>query len=221
MNMDTKKTTVALADDHVLLRSGLANLINNLGEYEVLFEANNGKDLLRQLEPGRLPDIALVDVSMPEMDGYETSRYLKMNYPGIKVLALSMYDTENTVIRMIQNGAKGYILKDIEPKQLRSVLDALRDRGYYYSEMVTNKMVHAINNAEEGEKHQKLALLTPKETEFLKLACTELTYKEIADKIFVSPRTVDGYREALFEKLNIRTRVGLVLYAIKNGVVQV
>lgn len=208
-----------LVDDHVLLRSGLASLINNIGDYEVLFEANNGKDLLRQLQPERLPEIVLVDVSMPEMDGYETSKYLKMNYPDIKVLALSMNDTENVIIRMIQNGAKGYILKDIEPRQLRSALDALRDRGYYYSEMVTSRMVHALNQSEPGYKGPGAVTLTNKEMEFLKLACTELTYKEIADRIFVSPRTVDGYRETLFEKLNIRTRVGLVLYAIRNGIV--
>jgi DNA-binding NarL/FixJ family response regulator len=218
--MNSLTTPIALVDDHVLLRSGLADLIRNFDGYDILFEANNGKDLIRQLDPLRLPDMVIADVNMPEMDGYETTLWLKDHYPRIKVLALSMYDNENTIIRMIRCGARGYILKDIDTAELKKVLDAIRTRGFYYSELVTNTIAHAVINVDIPDLlMQKFVVLQDREIDFLRLACSELTYKEIAEKMHVSPRTVDGYRDALFEKLNIKTRVGLVLYSIKNGVI--
>ena len=219
--MNQERTNVALVDDHVLLRNGLASVVKSFGEYGVLFEANNGKHFIEQLN-GHLPDIVLLDINMPEMDGYETALWLKKHHPEVKVLALSMYDNENAIIRMFKAGAKGYILKDSDPSELRTALDSIVRKGYYYSEMVTGRLIHTINQLDEEESNIKqLVQLNEREIEFLKLACTEMTYKEIADKMFLSPRTIDGYRDALFEKLNCKTRVGLVMYAIKNGVVQV
>ena len=210
---------IVLTDDHSLLRSGLASLVQSLG-HTVLFEANNGKDLLAKLDAKQLPDILLLDINMPEMDGYETAQWLKTNHPSIKVLALSMYDNETSIIRMLKCGARGYILKDSEPAELKAAIHALEDKGFYYSELVSGKLMHAINKMEdEGGDLKNLVPLNDRETEFLKYSCTELTYKEIADKMFVSPRTIDGYRDALFEKLHLKTRVGLVMYAIKNGIV--
>lgn len=220
--METPKIKVVLVDDHILLRNGLANLISSFDRYDVLFEANNGKDFLARLRATNLPDIVLLDINMPEMDGYETSFWLKKNHPQIKVLALSMYDNEASIIRMLKNGAKGYILKDIDPLEFKAALDSLVRKGFYYSDLVTGKLIHAVNNFEEPESTGKTLIhLNDRELEFLKLACTEMTYKEIADKMYVSPRTVDGYRDSLFEKLNCKTRVGLVMYAIKNGMVNV
>lgn len=218
--MYKSKASVAVVDDHVLLRNGLANLIRSLDSYAVLFEADNGKDFIEQLKPLYLPDIVLMDINMPEMDGYETALWLKRNYPGIKVLALSMYDNENAVIRMMKNGARGYILKDIDPVEFRRALDSLLSKGYYYSELITGKLIHAVNNVDGSEQSMhSLTLLNDRELVFLKLACTEMTYKEIAEKMFLSARTIDGYRDALFEKLNVKSRVGLVTYAIRNGIV--
>ena len=213
---------VALADDHILLRNGLAGLINGFDGYTVLFEANNGQDLVNTLDMNNLPDLVLLDINMPLKDGFETALWLKQNHPDIKVLALSMYDNEPSIIKMLRNGAKGYLLKDTAPKEFRSALDAVMSKGFYYSEMVTGKLIHAVNNMDEPQQQRNsFSKLNEKETEFLKLACTEMTYKEIADKMFLSPRTIDGYRDALFEKLNVKTRVGLVMYAIKTGLVQV
>jgi len=218
--MPVKEIKVVLADDHVLLRNGLASLISSFGGYKVLFGANNGKDFIEQLKPATVPDIVLMDINMPEMDGYETTLWLKKNYPLVKVLALSMYDNENAIIRMFKAGAKGYILKDCEPAELRAALDNIDRKGFYYSEMVTGRLIHTINKMDDDENQTtNLIQLSEREIEFLKLACSELTYKEIADKMFLSPRTIDGYRDALFEKLNVKTRVGLVMYAIKNGIV--
>ena len=218
--MPTNKARVAVTDDHVLLRNGLANLIRSFDQYEVVFEADNGKDFLTKLDKNSLPDIVLMDINMPEMDGYETALWLKRNHPDVKVLALSMYDNENAIIRMLKNGAKGYILKDIDPAEFRVALDSLVRKGYYYSELVTGKLIHAVNHLDEPDQPIKnITTLNDREIDFLKYACTEMTYKEIADKMFLSPRTIDGYRDALFEKLNCKTRVGLVMYAIKNGIV--
>jgi two-component system invasion response regulator UvrY len=133
-----------------------------------------------------------------------------------------MYDNENSIIRMLKCGAKGYILKDSEPAELKAAIEALMSKGYYYSDLVSGKLIHAINKIEdEGNDVHTTNNLSERETDFLKYACTELTYKEIADKMFVSPRTIDGYRDVLFEKLHVKTRVGLVMFAIKNGIVQV
>jgi len=213
--------TIALADDHVLLRNGLANLIRNFG-HEVLFEANNGEDMIKYIQVGKEPDLILMDINMPVKDGYESAAWLKNNYPEIKVLALSMLDDENAIIRMIKNGARGYVLKESEPAELRNAINAVLQKGFYYSEMVTGRLVHSISGVDDESQHsQQVIQLTEREIEFLKLACTEMTYKEIAAKMYLSPRTIDGYRDALFLKLDIKTRTGLVIYAIKSGIVKI
>jgi two-component system invasion response regulator UvrY len=220
--MNHFKPAVALVDDHVLLRNGLANLIRSFGEYAILFEARNGTDLIRQLKPRLLPELVLLDINMPEMDGFDTALWLKRNFPEIKILALSMYDTNNSIIRMLKNGAKGYILKDISPAELKIALHSVIHKGFYYSEMVTGKLVNTISSLDEpGQTMHHFLGLNDRETAFLKLVCTEFTYKEIADQMCLSPRTIDGYRDSLFEKLKVKTRVGLVLYAIRNGIVQI
>ncbi len=213
--------TIALTDDHALLRNGLAELVNKLG-HTVFFEASNGKEFISRLNPDNLPEMVLMDINMPEMDGYETTQWLKENHPDVKVLALSMYDNETSIIRMLKCGAKGYILKDSEPAELKAAIEDVMSKGFYYSDLVSGKLMHAINKLEDsGSSLKSLVQLNERETDFLKYACTEMTYKEIADKMFVSPRTIDGYRDALFEKLNVKTRVGLVMYAIKNSIVTV
>lgn len=212
---------IVLTDDHSLLRNGLASLVQSLG-HTVLFEADNGKDFVSKLDTRQLPDMVLLDINMPEMDGYETAQWIKTNHPDIKVLALSMYDNETSIIRMLKCGAKGYILKDSEPAELKAAIDDVMTKDFYYSDLVSGKLIHAINKMNDDSGDLKsLVPLNDRETDFLKYTCTELTYKEIADKMFVSPRTIDGYRDALFEKLHVKTRVGLVMYAIRNGIVNV
>jgi two-component system, NarL family, invasion response regulator UvrY len=214
-------TSIALVDDHSLLRNGLAQLAKNLG-YKVLFEADNGEHLKLQLAPTQLPDIVLMDINMPQMDGFETTQWLKENYPNVHVLALSMYDNESSIIRMLKSGAKGYILKDSDPIELQAAINSVLTKGYYYSDLVSGKLIHAINTIDDtGSNINTLNSLSEREVDFLKYSCTELTYKEIAEKMFVSPRTIDGYRDDLFEKLKVKTRVGLVIYAIRNGLVKV
>ncbi len=212
---------IALADDHTLLRKGVANLVQNFG-YTVVLESDNGRELTESIAKGNIPDLVLLDINMPEKDGYETSLWLKENYPDIKVLALSMYDDETAIIRMLKNGVRGYILKDAEPAELRTAIESVFNKGFYYSEMVTGRLMRTITDMEdEGNNTRKILNLTERETDFLKLACSEMTYKEIAAEMHLSPRTIDGYRDALFEKLEIKTRTGLAIYAIKNGIVKI
>ena len=210
---------MALVDDHALLRNGLASLIRELG-YKVLFECGNGDELIKTLSSNADPDIILLDINMPKKDGYETALWLKSHKPLIKILALSMYDDEAAIIKMLKNGAGGYILKDTDPSELKRALESLTIKGYYYSEMVTGRLIHSINNIDDNIESKTKIILSNRETDFLKLAATEMTYKEIADVMHVSPRAVDGYREFLFEKLDVKSRVGLVLYAIKSGLVK-
>ncbi len=211
---------IAIVDDHAMFRKGLAVLINLFPNYKVLFDASNGKDFIAQLNKKHLPDIVLMDINMPEMDGYATAEWLRNNYPEIKILALSTMDAETAIIKMIKSGAKGYVLKDAEPAELKLSFDEVMSRGYFYNELVTRKVMGAVNKlAETKNTTATFIKLSEREIEFLKWACTELSYKEIADKMFVSVRTIEGYRDALCEKLDLRSRVGLAMYAIKNNLV--
>jgi DNA-binding NarL/FixJ family response regulator len=208
---------IAMADDHVLFRKGLAALIESFGIYKVIIQAANGQELMNSLaENPTLPDLILLDVSMPVMDGYQTAKNIHSKYPNAKMLALSMLDSEETIMRMIRNGVKGYVLKDAEPAELKKALSDLYATGYYYSELVSGRLMHKMQSDTESVENP-IEKLSPKETEFLSMVCTELTYKEIAERMYVSPRTVDGYRDILFDKLGVKTRVGLCMFAIKNG----
>ncbi len=215
-------TFVALIDDHELLRTGLAAIINSFEGYRVVLEANNGKQFIEKVNPKSNPDIVLLDITMPVMDGYETSGWIKANLPSTKVLVLSMLENDTAIIRMLKNGARGYILKDSKPKVFKDALDSIRDTGYFINELVSNKLMHYINHEEVFDTDALvLASLTENETTFLRWICTEKTYKEIAEEMYLSPRTIDTYRDNLFKKLDVKTRVGLAIFAIKNGIVKI
>ena len=213
---------IVLVDDHVLLRNGLTGLISNFPGYTILFEADNGKDFIRQLDPNNLPDLVLLDVSMPEMNGYETANWILNNYPEINILVLSMLSDERCIIKMLQYGAKGYILKDIKPKELLHALNTVFEKGMYFNDVLYSNLVHTIKNGvcEPEDPYQKLICLPEREKEFLKWVCTEKSLKEIAAEMHLSPRTIDGYRDHLFEKLKVTSRVGLVLFALRTEVVK-
>ena len=212
---------IAIVDDHTMFRKGLMSLINLFPNYDVLFDASNGKDFITQLNQKRLPDIVLLDISMPEMDGYTTAEWIHNNYPDIKILALSTMDAETAIIKMIKSGATGYVLKDAEPSELKLAFDEVLSQGYYYNDLITRKVMKSANLLTDPKNTTStFAKLTTREIEFLRYACSEMAYKEIADKMNVSARTVEGYRDTLCEKLDLKTRVGLALYAIKNNLVQ-
>jgi len=212
---------IAVVDDHAMFRKGICALINLFPNYKILFDAANGQDFINQLKPKHVPDIVLLDIAMPEMDGYATANWIKVNHPDIKILALSTMDAETAIIKMIKSGARGYVLKDAEPSELKQAFDNVLNRGYYYNDLVSRKIIQSVNLlADDKSGISTFAKLSERELSFLKLACTEKTYFEIAKEMFVSERTVDGYRDSLFKKLNISTRVGLAMYAVKNGIVK-
>jgi len=211
---------IAIADDHSLFRKGLISLINLFPNYKILFDAPNGEEFINMLKPSALPDIALLDINMPKMDGYQTSEWLRVNYPQVNVLALSTMEAEASIIKMIKHGAKGYVLKDAEPAELKQAFDELLARGFFYNELITKKVLQSISMlTDQKSDFSTLLNLSTKEIEFIKLACTEKNYHEIATEMLVSHRTIDGYREILFKKLNVTTRVGLVIYAFRNKIV--
>lgn len=213
---------IGLVDDHTMFRKGLTALINLFPGYEVLFDAGGGAECIRQLESGAVPEILLMDISMPGMDGYATTSWVRSNFPGVIVLALSTMDTETAIIRMIQCGARGYVLKDADPGELKRAFDEVSSLGYYYNDIVSRKIIQSVHLFSGGASlYDGLVRLSDRETVFLHQVCSEKTYQEIAREMFVSERTVDGYRDTLFKKLNISSRVGLVLYAIRNGIVKV
>ena len=211
---------IALVDDHALLRNGLANVINSFGNYKVVFEADNGKQFIDLLQNKEQPDIVLLDITMPEMNGFETAQWIKNNYPEIKVLVLTMMDDDNAIIKMLQLGAKGYILKDSKPEVLRTALYEVINKGFFFNELVNGKLVHLVSKGAEPANRNKVSL-SEKETEFLKWCCTEKSYKEIADVMNISTRSVEALRSNMFEKLETLSRVGLVMYTIRNGIVKV
>lgn len=210
------KHTIAIIDDHLLFAQSLKSLINTFENFEVIQQANNGQAFIEMLKTSSdIPEIALMDLNMPIMDGAETTCWLQKNYPNIKVLALSMEDNENSILKMIRNGAKGYLLKDIHPDILLEALQGVLKDGFYHTKRVSDTLVGSLYS--DG-KATTTVTLQKRELEFLKLASTEMTYKEIADVMHLSPKTIDGYREQLFKKLTVRNRIGLVIYALKNGI---
>ena len=217
---ETRK--IAIVDDHTMFRKGLVALVNLFPGYEVIFDAGEGAECIRQLEGGAQPDILLMDIAMPGMDGYAVTSWVRDHLPGIRVLALSTMDSETAIIRMIRSGARGYVLKDADPAELKKAFDDLLSLGFYYNDQVSRKIIQSVHLfAEDPNNPDAPGRLSDRETLFLQLICSEKTYADIAREMFVSERTVDGYRDGLFKKLHIGSRVGLVLYAIRNGIAKV
>lgn len=224
------KTRIAIADDHTLFRKGLIKLLDE-DRYELLFDVENGNMLMDKIKENEsnLPDIVIMDIEMPGMNGYEAVSYLRKHYPSVKILVVSMVDREEAIVRMLKLGVKGYLSKEMEPEDLRAALQSIINKDYYYTDFVTNKLVHSIQNDTTCYEdktgmlanHEIWDHLNERQKEFVRYACTEMIYEEIADRMYVSPKTIDGYRDAVFEKFNVKSRVGLVLYAIKNKLVTI
>ncbi|MFL9482199.1 response regulator [Chitinophagaceae bacterium LWZ2-11] len=214
-----KTIQVALADDHVLIRNSVARLVASFPDCEVLFEADNGLQVKEQLNNHIIPHVLLLDISMPVMDGFETALWISKNFPQIRILALTMSQDEASIVKMLRSGAKGFVAKTIDPEELQEAIHAMVKKDYYIPDEISGKLVSGLH--QDINKTFDASLLSEKEKEFLKMVCTEFSYKEISEKMFVSPRTVDDYRATLFEKLKVHSRMGLAIYAIKNGLVEI
>ena len=212
-----KNISIGITDDHQLFLKSLGYMIDSFKGFTIVAEAMNGKILIDKLSKMKdLPDIILLDVNMPVMDGAATAAYLTEKYPAIKLVALSMKDDDTTILQMIQAGVCAYLLKDIHPNELEKALHEIEEKGYYNADATNiNYRKLLLKQKEEVE-----ANITEREKEFLKLACSDFTYSNIAKQMGVSERSVDGYRETLFHKLNVQSRVGMALEAIRRNLVQ-
>lgn len=214
MNLPVK---VAIVDDHTLFRQGLSLLLSATPDVNVIFDAENGIEMMQKLKGGGLPEVILLDIDMPVMDGFQTVEWLRTNQPQIKVLALSMFEDERSILGMLRNGACGYLLKETRGAELIHAIKTVVADGYYLNNQVSGKLLRNIQNQDVKQLHEKFSA---NERKFLELCCSEFTYKEIAGKMNLSPHTIDNYREALFLEFGIRSRTGLAIFAIKNNLVK-
>lgn len=219
--MQQELIKVAMVDDHILLRNALSSLINNTGKCKVIYEASNGKELIDKIKRETKPDVVILDLNMPEMNGHETAIYLQEHYPDINILMLTMYDSELALIRLLKAGVKGFMKKDIHPSELIFAIESVYNHGFYYSAHTSSKLAGLFRNSSDNSKTFDKIMLSDIELEFMRLVCSELTYKEIASELKLNPRAIDGIRDGLFTRLEVKSRVGLAMYAIKNGIVQV
>lgn len=207
---------IAIVDDHKLVSKALENMISFNPNFEVIMNCFNGQDFLDELRTKKTyPDVVLMDINMPIKNGIETTAEISKEFPNLKVIALTMEDNESTIIKMLKAGAKGYLLKDMSPDILFDAINIVHKKGIFYTDLLTQSLLKI--KTEEKFMNSLNDTLKDRELEFIKLACSELTYREIADQMFLSPRTIDGYRDSVFIKLNVKTRVGIVLFAIKHN----
>jgi DNA-binding NarL/FixJ family response regulator len=230
MNTQNLAIKIGIVDDHNLFRKGLIKLINladKNNRYSIVFEAENGNDLMEKLSKKMMPDILLMDIDMPGMDGYETVSWLQKYHPSIDVLVISMFESEKAILRMMKLKVKGYLSKNIKVEDMTNALEAIADKGFYYTDKVASIMANELQKEQGGNKVDNktvntiLENLSENEREFIKLACTELTYQLIADKMSLSVKTIEGYRESLFQRFSVKNRVSLAMFAVRNGLVKI
>jgi len=207
---------IGIVDDHQLFVKSLVRLFDDIAECNVVLEALNGKEMVRKLAlPGAVPDILLIDVNMPQMDGAATASYMREHHPAVKMVVLSMNSDDHTILKMLRMGCCAYLLKDIHPNELETAIFEIDRKGFYNADAYNlNARRLLLQSQLEGQLH-----LTQRELEFLRLACSDLTYKQIAAAMFVSERTVDGYRDSLFLKLKVQSRVGMALEGLRQNLV--
>ena len=214
-------TKVAVVDDHQLVRIGLVQMVQALPGWEVTIEAANGKDFIDQTNLLSPPDIVLLDIRMPIMDGYETALWIRSHLPETRVLVVSMVSREPAVIRMLRLGVYGFITKNSTQAELHQALSRIQQKQFHVNELVGNRIFHYFSENSTEQLPDEKNIITDREFIFLRKCCSELTYRQIAKEMYVSPRTIDTYRDHLFEKLQVRTRVGLVIYALRTGLIEV
>ena len=213
------KIKIAIADDYKIFRDGLKVGLSADENLDVIMEADNGEDLLKGLET-ITPDVILMDLKMPIMDGMEATKAVRKKYPSIKVLVVTMYDDDKFIIHMMENGANGYLLKNAESEEIRKSIYAVYENGYYFNDLVNKALLKklVLKNNLKPSFNQNIEL-TERELEVLKHICEEKTAAEIGKEIFLSPRSVEGIRQRLIEKVGVRNTAGLVMFAVKNNMV--
>lgn len=212
-------TKIFLVDDHEIFRKGLNMILEQIPDVQVVAEAGDGKEFLGKLGPEHLPDIVLIDIRMPQMDGIQATREALRHFPTLKIVAISMFGEESYLEQMLEAGAKGFLLKNISKPELARAIKSIQGGQQYYSAELlpyfTRKYISEPNHSPDPFK------FSPRELEILKLVAKGLTSKEIGDKLFISKRTVEGHKSNMIEKTGSRNIVDLIVYAIKNDLVTV
>lgn len=210
---------IALVDDEILFRKGISFLLQREDNIEIIFEASNGEELISRLEDnGIKPDIIIMDLKMPVLNGVEATKIIRKAYSDIKIIALTSYDTKSFVANMIQVGAVAYLIKNTTPKDLIHTINEVSRKGFYYSQTVLKTIQDTIISSKNNKCNLETGFLSPREIEILQLICQQKTTSEIADQLFLSPRTVEGHRNNLLLKTESRNIAGLVVYAIQNEI---
>jgi len=217
MTSNQLKRKVIIVDDHTLFRNGLRILLNNIENYHVIAEAANGKQFLELLDT-LVPDVVLMDISMPIMDGIEASAIAHEKYPDLKIITLSMYGEEDYYYKMVNAGVKGFVLKNSDIKEVKTALDIVYDGGSFFSSELLQNLVNSLKSSPKSKEFH--SDLSEREMEILILICQGLSNQEIADKLFISKRTVDKHRANILEKSESKNTAQLVVYAIKNRLVE-
>ncbi len=216
------KIKLALVDDHTLFRQGLATMLRQVHDFELVLEAANGQEFIDKL-PRRMPDVVLLDLQMPVMDGPATADYLRDNFPLIKIIVLTMHDEDRMVLHLLEKGVSGYLLKDADTTEVEKAIRKVLDEGVYLTEFVSRAMLRKMTNKATIVKQPTLynskILLSEREKEVLKLICEGMSTAEISEKIFLSPRTVEGHRLRILEKTGTKNTAGMVAYAFKNDMI--
>ncbi len=209
---------ISIADDHQIFIDGLKALLSGIEDFEIVKEANNGKELLEQME-SLIPDIVLMDMNMPEMNGLEASKEIRKKYPEVKILVLTMHGSIDYIQKLIKAGAQGYLLKNTGKTELETAIRTLIKGENYYSDEVTKRIMQGLQKKQSQDNDYQIVELTEREKQVLILIADELTTHEIADKLFISHHTVETHRKNLISKLNVRNVNGLVKYAVQQGLV--
>ena len=212
-----EKIKLVIADDHNLFRKGMTAMLNQIGDFELIGEAANGKELL-DLLARVTPDIALLDLQMPVMDGVETTEHIQSQFPHVKVIIVSMHEEDRFIIHLLEKGVNGYLLKDSEPGEVENAIRRVMSDGFYYSDFVSKALHRKVitRATPPAPLFNSKVQISPREMEVLQLLCEGLSTLEISEKLFVSPRTVEGHRLRLLEKTGTKNTAGLVAYAFKN-----
>ncbi|PXY38688.1 DNA-binding response regulator [Flavobacterium cheongpyeongense] len=210
---------IVLVDDEVLFRKGISFLLQREENIEVLFEASNGEELISNLNSNKIkPDIIIMDLKMPVLNGVEATKVIRKFFPDIKIIALTSYDTKSFVTNMIQVGAVAYLVKNTTPKDLINTINEVAQKGFFYNETTLKTIQDTILSSKSSKVNLDSGFLSPREIEILQLICNQKTTAEIAEELFLSPRTVEGHRNNLLLKTESRNIAGLVVYAIQNEI---
>jgi two-component system, NarL family, response regulator DegU len=216
-----EKIKLVIADDHNLFRKGMKAILNQIPDFELLGEAANGSELLDLLKEVQ-PHIALMDLQMPVMDGVEATEQIQERFPSVKIIIVSMHEEDRFIIHLLEKGVNGYLLKDSEPGEVENAIRRVMSDGFYYSDFVAKvmhrKVVNRPHQVQQSLFNSKVQI-SPREMEVLQLLCEGLSTVEISEKMYVSPRTVEGHRLRLLEKTETRNTAGLVAYAFKNDLI--